>query len=156
MSLVILALKFRPEHAILAGMKHIIIPVAIAAILAGPLSAQDSKAPDIEKAPDSGTSLIEDGVRMFFEGLLKEAEPAMRDMRDLAEKLGPQLRSFAEEMGPALADILKDIDDLSVYEAPEKLPNGDIIIRRKPPQDAPKLRKPPVSPEPDHSGEIEI
>lgn len=96
---------------------------------------------------------------MLFEGLMQEARPAMEGMRDLAERLGPQLRSFAEEMGPALADILKDVEDLSVYAAPEQLPNGDIIIRRKEP-----LETPPNQPEaerphlraPDEGGEVEI
>src|SRR5690554_7260740 len=112
-------------------MKRFIIAFAVVAVLAAPLSAEGDSTPDTD-APDSGTSLIEDGARMFFEGLIKEARPAIRDMRELAEKLGPQLRSFAEEMGPALADILRDVEDLSVYEGREKLPNGDIIIRRKP------------------------
>lgn len=139
-------------------MKHILLPAAIAALLAGPLSAQDHPIPEAEQAPENGSSLIENGARMFFEGLLKEVHPAMRDMRDLAEKLGPQLRSFATEMGPALADILKDIDDLSVYAAPEKLPNGDIIIRRKPEGDADKQPERPErpAPDPDSSGNIEI
>ncbi len=93
---------------------------------------------------------------MFFEGLLQEARPAMRDMRELADRLGPQLRSFAEEMGPALADILKDVEDLSVYAAPEKLPNGDIIIRRKEPlEPVPQPERPDLL-APDTGDEIEI
>ena len=72
---------------------------------------------------------------MFFEGLMQEAEPALEELRGMAERFGPQLRAFAEEMGPALAEILKDVEDLSVYSAPEQLPNGDIIIRRKEPLD---------------------
>ncbi len=80
----------------------------------------------------------------------------MRDMRELAERLGPQLRGFAQDMGPALADILKDVEDLSVYAAPEKLPNGDIIIRRKEPLDPePRPELPDLSP-PDTGDEIEI
>jgi hypothetical protein len=34
-----------------------------------------------------------------------------------------------------MRDIMDEVKDWSVYEAPEMLPNGDIIIRRKP--DAP-------------------
>jgi hypothetical protein len=135
-------------------MKQILIPLALAASLAAPLHAQGNDTP-----PKDGPSLIEDGARMLFEGLMQEARPAMEGMRDLAERLGPQLRSFAEEMGPALADILKDVEDLSVYAAPEQLPNGDIIIRRKEP-----LETPPDQPEPDRpdllapgeGGEVEI
>ncbi len=131
-------------------MKQILLPIALAASLAAPLYAQETD------APEDGTSLIEDGARMFFEGLLQEARPAMRDMRELAERLGPQLRGFAQEMGPALADILKDVEDLSVYATPEKLPNGDIIIRRKEPLDPePRPELPDLSP-PDTGDEIEI
>ena len=136
-------------------MRRFIISFAVVALLATPLSAQSESTPDTD-APESSKSLIEEGVRLFFEGLLKEAHPAIRDMRELAEKLGPQLRSFAEEMGPALAEILRDVEDLSVYEAPEMLPNGDIIIRRKPSKDTPKVpERPDLSP-PDSSGDIEI
>jgi len=144
-------------------MKRILIPLALSAGLALPAYAQDME------APKDGPSMIEDGARMFFEGLMQEARPALDDMRDLAERFGPQLRGFVNEMGPALADILKDVDDLSVYEAPEKLPNGDIIIRRKEPLDSPPERRelpqrpapdlpdpPGVPAEPDANGEVEI
>jgi len=42
------------------------------------------------------------------------------------------LRSFAQEMGPALGALLEQVEDWSIYEPPVILPNGDIIIRRKP------------------------
>lgn len=83
---------------------------------------------------------------MFMEGLLQEMAPAVDGLSELGEKLGPALRSFTDEMGPAFADLLNQVEDWSVYEAPEKLPNGDIIIRRKPepapettPEDAPPV-----------------
>ena len=41
-------------------------------------------------------------------------------------------------MGPALGSILESVEDWSVYEAPEILPNGDIIIKRKPEPETPK------------------
>ncbi len=119
-----------------------------AMILAAPALHAQEEAP-----PRDGPSLIEEGARMFFEGLMQEARPAMEGMKEMAERLGPQLRSFAEEMGPALADILKDVEDLSVYEPPEKLPNGDIIIRRKPGEEEPEL--PPLDGE-GGGDEIEI
>lgn len=131
----------------MTGMKQILITTAAALMIAAPvLHAQEEDAP-----PRDGPSLIEEGARMFFEGLMQEAQPAMEGMKEMAERLGPQLREFAQEMGPALADILKDVEDLSVYEPPERLPNGDIIIRRKPADDMPDL--PPVD---DGEDEIEI
>ena len=131
-------------------MKHFMLPIVLAASLANPLHAQETE------APEGGSSLIENGARMFLEGLLQEARPAVRDMRELAERLGPQLRAFVQEMGPALADILKEVEDLSVYAAPEQLPNGDIIIRRKEPLDPEPNPKLPDLPDRNADDEIEI
>ena len=94
------------------------------ALVASPLSAQD----------EDGLSLMERGAQLFLEGILREMEPAL----DEFDGLGPALRGFAEEMGPAMADILGKVQDWSQYHAPEILDNGDIIIRRKTPED---LRK---------------
>lgn len=81
---------------------------------------------------DRGLTLMERGAQMFMEGILKEMEPAMDDLSGMAEQIGPGLRGFVQDMGPKLRDILGQVEDWSVYEAPEILPNGDIIIRRKP------------------------
>ena len=99
-----------------------------------------------DPAPDDSPSMMKRGAQMFMEGLLQEMAPAVDGLSELGEKLGPALRSFTDEMGPAFADLLNQVEDWSVYEAPEKLPNGDIIIRRKPepapettPEDAPPV-----------------
>ena len=76
---------------------------------------------------------MERGAEMFLDGLLKQMEPALKDM----EGLGPQLRDFAQGMGPALAELIDTVEDWTAYEAPEILPNGDIILRRKQPAPAP-------------------
>jgi len=89
---------------------------------------------------ESGLSLMERGAQMFFEGLLNEMEPALDEMQNLAESMGPGLAQMMDQMGPAFADLMERIDDLSNYEPPVMLPNGDIIIRRKP--DAPELEPP--------------
>tara|TARA_R110002094_G_scaffold159889_6_gene145258 strand:- start:139 stop:528 length:390 start_codon:yes stop_codon:yes gene_type:complete len=81
---------------------------------------------------DSGLSLMERGAQMFLEGIMKEMEPAIDGFSDLTEQMGPALKSFAEEMGPKLTELLDEVEDWSAYQAPEILPNGDIIIRRKP------------------------
>ena len=112
---------------ILDGMKRLFIPVTLVAALATPSYAQDD---------GEGLSLMERGARMFMEGIMKEMEPAIDDLGELAEEFGPAMRGFAETMGPALRDLMGQVEDWSVYEAPEVLPNGDIIIRRKP--DAPE------------------
>ena len=95
-------------------MKQIFSAAVLALITALPVSAQQ----------DNGSSLMEEGTRQFLEGLLRQMEPALEGMSE-----------FIEEMGPAMAKVLSQIEDWSVYEAPEILENGDIIIRRKPDND---------------------
>ncbi len=77
---------------------------------------------------------MEQGAELFFKGLRQEMEPALGDLQGLVSQFGPAMQSFIEEMGPALAELAGEIQDWSAYEAPEILPNGDIIIRKKPPQ----------------------
>ena len=61
-----------------------------------------------QDAQDDAPGLIERGMRMMVEGLVAEMAPAMDQLRELT-------------------------DQLDAYHAPEVLPNGDIIIRRKTP-----------------------
>jgi hypothetical protein len=75
---------------------------------------------------------MERGAQLFLEGILKEMEPTIDEFSGLAEQMAPALRNFAQEMGPRLTELLEEVEDWSVYQAPEMLPNGDIIIRRKP------------------------
>ena len=90
-------------------------------LVAAPALAQDDSA-----TGDEGFSLLREGARILMESMLKEMEPAMRDMQ---EDFGAALR----EMEPALRELGGMIGDLRNYHPPEKLPNGDIIIRRKTP-----------------------
>ncbi|MBD3662706.1 hypothetical protein [Sulfitobacter aestuariivivens] len=102
-------------------MKPIIAAIIAIALLAPAARAQAE-----------GPSLMERGAELFLEGLLKEMQPAIEEFEGLADQMGPALRLFADEMGPKLAEILEEVEDWSAYQAPEILPNGDIIIRRKP------------------------
>ncbi|MGP3699336.1 AAA+ family ATPase [Rhodobacter sp. NSM] len=95
-------------------------------LLAAPVQAQEAPAPDTDGDVEEGFSLLNEGAKLLFRGLMDEMEPAMRDM---GEAMG--------ELQPALKDLLAKVDDLSNYEMPERLPNGDILIRRK--ADAPPL-----------------
>jgi hypothetical protein len=45
-------------------------------------------------------------------------------------------------MGPALTTLLAEVEDWADYAPPETLPNGDIIIRRKPEPDPDPLPMP--------------
>lgn len=76
------------------------------------------------------------GAEMFWKGLRDEMAPSLLELEELMSKIGPSMQGFLTEMGPALAEIAEKVEDWSRYEAPEILPNGDIIIRRKP--DAPE------------------
>lgn len=125
-------------------MKPTILTLALCAVLAAPAAAQSDDG-------DDGASAMQRGLELFMEGLRDELAPALRQFEGLAEQFEPKMREWVEEMGPAIADLMARIDDLSVYEAPEILPNGDIIIRRKP--DAPPY-DPDAGKEPDEPVDI--
>lgn len=108
-------------------------------ILALVIAAQPALAQDTSES--EGRGLMQRGLELFFKGFRDEMSPAMENMRKLAVEFGPAMQSFMAEMGPALSDLMEQVKDWSVYEAPEILPNGDIIIRRKP--DAAPDRKTP-------------
>ena len=108
--------------------------------------AHAQEQPDTE--PDEGFSLMEEGARMLLRGLMTEMEPAIDELRDGLEEMGPAFDEFANAIGPAFANLLSEIDDFRNYEAPEFLPNGDIIIRRAP--DAPAWQPDP------ETGDVEL
>jgi len=112
-------------------MKQVSKFVSVLCLVAMPAAAQDTDAPP-EDAPGEGYSLMEEGARLFLRGLMDEVDPAMEGLRDLAGEMTPALREFVQEMGPALVDLLDKVEDITNYHPPEMLPNGDIILRRKP------------------------
>ncbi|HHC29509.1 MAG TPA: AAA+ family ATPase [Rhodobacterales bacterium] len=83
------------------------IGLALALAPVGAL-AQESPVPSPNPALTQGAQKLSEGLRLLFQGLLTEGQEGW-------EQLGGWL------------------DDLSAYEPPERLPNGDIIIRRKAP-----------------------
>ena len=85
-------------------MKHLFIIPAIMATLATPIQAQEAN------------------TLNRFLNLLEQFSSGSDDL----------LEQFMDEMGPALNEMQGMIKDWSNYAAPEFLPNGDIIIRRKP------------------------
>lgn len=105
-----------------------VAPFIIFFSLITPLAAEEE---------EKGRSLMSQGAELFMRGLLQEMEPAIDEFTGMAEDIAPMMQDFAENMGPAMRELLQKVDDFSRYEAPELLPNGDIIIRRKP--DAPPL-----------------
>lgn len=112
-------------------MRRLAAPLLLIA-LALPVQAQP-----LDKGGDAreGADLIERGAGMIMRQLLREMEPALDDLTQLMDEIGPQMQQMIKQMGPKLEELLARIDDIRHYEAPELLPNGDILIRRKP--DAP-------------------
>lgn len=112
------------------GMKQI-----YALTLAISLSVTPAFAQDEDSEMTEGFSLMEEGAKLLMRGLMSEMEPTISDLRSSLEDMAPTVGEFISVMGPALTDLLNQVDDFRNYETPEFLPNGDIVIRRKP--DAP-------------------
>lgn len=125
------------DSAYIGHMKQILAAPLALALLTAPLQAEEPP------------SLMERGAQLFFEGLLQEMSPALDDLTALIEEAGPALQDFVTEMGPKLREVLEEVEDWSVYAAPEVLPNGDIIIRRKP--DAPLQSPKPLEDAPEEA-----
>lgn len=90
---------------------------------------------------DDGFSLMEEGAKLLFKGLMSEMEPAISGMSDALK-----------DMEPAIKDLVALIDDFRNYEAPKILDNGDILIPRRPGAPPAKL-KPTPDPAPSDSAE---
>ena len=85
-------------------MKRSAALITALVLTASPLSADDSRSP-------------------------LPSDEEMQQLGDMAERW---MRDFADRMSPMVQQLREIVDDLNAYEAPELLPNGDIIIRRKP------------------------
>jgi hypothetical protein len=112
-------------------MKQFLALTIAAGLFCAPALAED--APETEMG--EGLSLMEEGARLLMRGLISEMEPTLETLRENLDQMGPAFAEFAQSIGPAFAELLEQVDDLRNYEAPEFLPNGDIIMRRSP--DAP-------------------
>lgn len=82
-----------------------------AALAAAPLSADEPVG-----SPAAPEKPLSEQIEEALRGLVEQVEPALEQLRDTFR-------------------VLERVDSLEHYEKPEILPNGDIIIRRKP--DAP-------------------
>lgn len=120
-------------------MKQILSLTFAAALVAATAVAEEQQ---------KGPSLVEQGAKLLLEGLIKEMEPAIGDLKKFSQEVEPGLRLFVENMGPALGELMKKVDDFTAYHPPEMLPNGDIIIRRKTPDEVKKDKE--------QAGEIEL
>lgn len=102
-------------------MKQLSILFAVALFLAAPGAPARAQSDDFSE-----------GLGLFLDGLREGMDDTIRDLQDLAELAEPAMREFLREMGPALSDLADQVQDWTRYEPPVMLPNGDIVIRRKP------------------------
>lgn len=105
-------------------MNRIAITLTSIFLATAPAMAQDAS----EEGVEEGFSLLEEGAKIIMRSMLDEVEPALKDLQfEFGEVLG--------EMEPMLRSLSAMIGDVKNYHAPEILPNGDIIIRRKSPSE---------------------
>ncbi|MFZ9198802.1 MAG: AAA+ family ATPase [Paracoccaceae bacterium] len=102
-------------------MKHLVVALCLCA---APAWAQDPPAPD---EVEEGFSLMEEGAKLLLKGLMADMEPALDEMGKALSDLEPALK----DLQPRMLELLALVDDLTNYQAPERLENGDILIRRK-------------------------
>lgn len=124
-------------------MKKLILTLTLAAT---PVWAE---APAPKAEVEEGFSLMEEGAQLLLKGLMSEMEPALDEMGKALSEVEPALK----DLQPKMMELLALIDDLQNYQAPERLENGDILIRRKP--DAPAAPPLPET-EPAPSGEVDL
>ena len=111
------------------GMLRILLVCGLAMIAATTPAMADPESDDDDKLR----------LNDVFRKLLDEMKP---QLEELIEEAQPHLDSMMQMM-----DKLRAMDDPRHYQLPEVLPNGDIIIRRRP--DAPPYT--PKDPEQDEA-----
>jgi len=116
----------------------------LVALLSGPALAQSGPAPDCPfLAPGC------DRLPRLLGEIDRDLAPLLREYgrefrldpgRELDGRLAPLLDRLGRRMDPILRELIELMGDLTGWEAPEVLPNGDILIRRRPP--GPRSRPP--------------
>lgn len=121
-------------------MKH---RAALTVALTLTLAAAPLRAETEAQGADEGFSLIEEGAKIILRSMIDEMKPALDEAQ---EGLGEALQAWE----PAIRDLMARIDDITAYEPPIVLPNGDILIRRKREPFGPPMPK--IGP----NGEVEL
>lgn len=131
-------------------MKQLLAPLLVVAMLTTPAVAQETEEGADTGDLDQGFSLLEEGAKLIFRGIMEEVGPSLDEMQQGFDEA-------SKKLGPALSQLMALVDDVKNYEAPERLPNGDVIIRRKPGAPLPPpLMKPEAEPAPEAGEEIEL
>lgn len=108
-------------------MNRIALIALLGSLTLTPALAEDAPAVPEATPPaaeEEAPGLIEQGARMFLRGLIEEIGPQVDEMTAGIEEA-------ARKLGPELERLMALVDDVKNYEPPERLPNGDIVIRRK-------------------------
>ncbi len=103
-------------------MRKIALALALT-LMPLPLAAED---PAPKGEASEGLDLMGKGAQLLLRGIMSEMEPRISDLGAAVAGLQPVLRDLAGMIG-----------DIRNYHRPEMLPNGDIILRRRTPLDAP-------------------
>ena len=119
-------------------MRKILPPATLVlALIATPLAAQT--APEAPKGEISGgLDLLGQGAQSLLRGLMQEIDPTLKSLQEGVEGLGPMFTTLTGLIG-----------DVRHYETPERLPNGDILIRRKAGAPPPAPLTPEANPAPE-------
>lgn len=118
------------RHLLLAFLLSLPVP-ALSQNYVPPSVNNDEALPG--ESDEAGRNL-ERNAESFFDDLFNNIQPHM-------DAIGRELGGKLSELTPILEDLGTMVDDIRNYQAPERLANGDILIRRKP--DAPP--PPPIS-----------
>lgn len=95
-------------------------PAALILALTLPISTSAQTVPQASEPPSAIEQAIEGLLSNLFERFRPHLDGMTREMEDT-------MNDFA----PALEDLTGLMDDIGNYNPPERLANGDIIIRRK-------------------------
>ncbi len=74
----------------------------------------------------------------------KDWQELRKGLEELSEGSQEFFKKWVDDIGPLINSLKGKIDDLGEYELPEVLPNGDILIRRKPKPKPPVEQKAPI------------
>ncbi|SDW72234.1 hypothetical protein SAMN04488238_103184 [Roseicitreum antarcticum] len=107
-------------------MKTVILALSLLLPLPAIAQTDDAQAPTLEDSLNQ----LRDGAGALLELFMQEMEPAVQDIEPLLDRLS--------EM----------VANLPGYYPPEVLPNGDILLRRKPVAEAPEDQEDPAPPSP--------
>lgn len=83
----------------------------------------------MQDAPESGGESGGESGPLGLDGLM---DNLFRELAPELDKLGQDMSGALSGMGPVLQNLATLGQDLENYQAPERLENGDILIRRKP------------------------